>query len=134
MIMTRSNSFLVRVLLYSPIASLNFLIALTIKLQRESALHSKDKVVSRIRTGLHLLRQGESPTQLYIGNTATFMALFLALSINMYFFHGTETCIIFLSPLLLLLNQDPTLFDGLTHERRYFPLLLGIAVYSSLHM
>lgn len=135
--------FVTRVALFGIHASLNFLMALTIKLQRE-AVATKEKTTSGIvsssgslgggghrRRGSRLVASlltgeyGDSPNEVYIGNTAACMALVLSLSMHMYFFEGNETCIIFLAPILLLLNQDSTIMAGLTSQRRYFPLLLG---------
>ncbi len=42
---------------------------------------------------------------------------------------GADEAILVLAPVLLLLNQDPLLFRGLTDARRYFPPVFAAAAY-----
>ena len=44
---------------------------------------------------------------------------------------GADEAIFVLAPILLLLNQDPLLFRGLTERRRYLPLVLCASAYLS---
>jgi len=59
----------------------------------------------------------------HVGNIACFVALLLAIFLNMQYFRGSDTSIFFLAPILLLLNRDNGAFRQLTPERRYFPLV-----------
>ena len=45
---------------------------------------------------------------------------------------GADEAIFVLAPILLLLNQDPLLFRGLTNRRRYFPPVFCASAYLSV--
>lgn len=42
---------------------------------------------------------------------------------------GADEAVFVLAPILLLLNQDPLLFRGLTERRRYFPPVFCASAY-----
>lgn len=67
------------------------------------------------------------PSEAYVGNIAAPLALVLGLVLNIQHMNGSITSIVFLAPILLLLNQDHGALRGLTEERRYYPLILVIS-------
>lgn len=46
---------------------------------------------------------------------------------------GADEAVFVLAPVLLLLNQDPLLFRGLTAQRRYFPPLCAASLFLTVN-
>jgi hypothetical protein len=64
-----------------------------------------------------------------IGNVATLLCFSICLVLNLHLTGGSDRAIFFLVPILLLLNQDATLFTGFGDRQRYFPLTAAISLY-----
>src|SRR6185437_5111539 len=54
---------------------------------------------------------------------------FLSVGINISYLGGSSLCIFFLSPVLLLLNDDQKMMKGLTEQNRYFPVTSTISIF-----
>ncbi|KAK9824524.1 hypothetical protein WJX72_011089 [[Myrmecia] bisecta] len=63
------------------------------------------------------------------GNLLTLLCFTLCLALNSQLTQSSDAAIFALAPMLLLLNQDPLLFRGLSERQRYFPLALAASVY-----
>jgi hypothetical protein len=133
-----------RVTLLAIAAALNFLVALCVKLMTSttdlgvkdtrtaassaSSFRGVQKRGFGVRTHRSSFLYASDPEMLciHLGNVATCMTLVHALVLNLVYLDtggSGETCILFLAPILLLLNQDTGLLQGLTDERRYFPII-----------
>lgn len=64
-----------------------------------------------------------------VGNAATILGFVQAVILNIHYLSGSETCVFFLSPFLLLLNRDPYWFRWLTHRHRYLPLMAVTSLF-----
>lgn len=55
----------------------------------------------------------------------------MSVGVNLVYLNGTFISIFFLSPLLLLLNQDGYFFKNLKENNRYFPMIATISILLS---
>ena len=53
----------------------------------------------------------------------------MAVTLNIQYLDGSQTCIFFLAPILLLLNPDQYLLKGLSEKNRYFPIIAVTSVF-----
>eukprot|EP00479_Gromia_sphaerica_P003247 TRINITY_DN13788_c0_g1_i1.p1 TRINITY_DN13788_c0_g1~~TRINITY_DN13788_c0_g1_i1.p1 ORF type:complete len:153 (-),score=6.35 TRINITY_DN13788_c0_g1_i1:162-620(-) len=67
-------------------------------------------------------------TILNIGNIATFVSMGLCFYISC-FIGSSGSYVLFLSPIFLLLNQNPGIFSEISDTRRYYPVVLFVAFY-----
>jgi len=63
------------------------------------------------------------------GNLCTLLAFAGCLVVNQTVTGGEPEAVLLLTPLLLLLSQDPVLLRGLTEQQRYFPPVLAATLY-----
>lgn len=68
-----------------------------------------------------------------IGNLSTILCFIICLIINMNLTGGSNLVIFFLSPILLLLNQDSDILASFGDRQRYFPVTLSISVFLLLN-
>eukprot|EP01090_Pellita_catalonica_P017436 TRINITY_DN5262_c0_g1_i1.p1 TRINITY_DN5262_c0_g1~~TRINITY_DN5262_c0_g1_i1.p1 ORF type:complete len:917 (+),score=87.72 TRINITY_DN5262_c0_g1_i1:272-3022(+) len=69
-----------------------------------------------------------------VGNVSAALGVAIAVGVNLEYFGGSQFCIFFLAPLLLLLNRDPVLFVKLTDKNRYYPLAWTISGFLVVHV
>lgn len=117
--------FSTRLALLGVYASLNFLVALCVKLGNEMSL-KREQRGGKVGRKSERTRYG---VPIYVGNVASILALSLGSIIHTQYQGGNENCILFLAPILLLLNQDDGMFSKLTEERRYAPLFLASCIF-----
>lgn len=64
-----------------------------------------------------------------VGNVYTILCWIICLILNLDFTGGSNRAIFFLAPILLLLNQDTSLFAGFGDRKGYFPVKVAIFGY-----
>lgn len=64
-----------------------------------------------------------------IGNVSTLLCFSICLILNLHLTGGSDRSIVFLAPILLLLNQDANLLTGFGDRQRYFPLTAAVSGY-----
>jgi len=64
-----------------------------------------------------------------VGNIATLLGFVLSVSVNILFLGGSQTCIFFLAPLLVLLSQDHLYFTRLTYHNKHFPIIAATSLF-----
>lgn len=69
----------------------------------------------------------------YAGNASAILAFLLSVFLNVQYLNGSITCIFFLAPILLFLNQDSFLLKNLTPRNRYFPIILSTSVFLTFY-
>eukprot|EP01089_Gocevia_fonbrunei_P021675 TRINITY_DN8508_c0_g1_i1.p1 TRINITY_DN8508_c0_g1~~TRINITY_DN8508_c0_g1_i1.p1 ORF type:complete len:519 (-),score=27.18 TRINITY_DN8508_c0_g1_i1:41-1597(-) len=62
-----------------------------------------------------------------MGNISAILGFCLSIFLNMYFLSGSNMCVVFLSPILLLLNNDKKIVSNLNDDNRYYPLVLVVS-------
>lgn len=67
-----------------------------------------------------------------VGNFSTILCFVICLIINFNITGGSNRAIFFLSPILLLLNQDSDILAGFGDRQRYFPVTAAISSYMVL--
>lgn len=67
-----------------------------------------------------------------VGNFSTMLCFIICLVLNFYLTGGSNRAIFFLSPILLLLNQDSDILAGFGDRQRYFPVTVAISGYMVL--
>ncbi|KAK8939496.1 hypothetical protein KSP40_PGU008653 [Platanthera guangdongensis] len=68
-----------------------------------------------------------------IGNLSTILCFIICLIISMSLSGGSNLAIFYLSPILLLLNQDSDILASFGDRQRYFPVTLSISVFLLLN-
>ncbi|XP_002985306.2 uncharacterized protein LOC9649684 [Selaginella moellendorffii] len=133
-------------------AAIFMLIALVIKLQLASILREKGGV----HTGgggagfvpKHRLLQQQRASHMSpltvkklsaegawmpaVGNIATIGSFLLCIVLNRHLTGGSDRAVLFLAPILLLLNQDTNLVTGFGDRQRYLPLCAAVSIYLAI--
>jgi len=66
-----------------------------------------------------------------MGNLSAIFGFTLSVILNVQYLGGSQTCIFFLAPLLLLMNFSDNfmLFNSLNESNRYFPIIAATSVF-----
>jgi len=121
----REILFKSRLILLGIYGGFNILVGLVMKF-KISSNKSNNARAAKVKTSVDL------DWMTNVGNISTMFGFVLCTFLNIEYLGGSQTCIFFLAPLMLLLNKDSYLLKGLGEHNRYFPIIAVTSLFLML--